>query len=408
MVKIHKTYQPLYTSPKRYFLVTGGRGSLKSTTVHDYICRLTFEPGHGILFTRYTMASAKMSIIPEFEETLQRNGSRNDFIITSSKVTNRHTGSFILFSGIKTSSGDQTANLKSLAGITTWVIEEGEDFLDEKAFDRIDDSIRSTARQNRVIWIQNPSTKEHFIYKRWIEGNSEQREIEGYKVTVSNHPDVEHIHTSYQIAARLGYLSESFIRKAEAIKTSNPDFYIHNYMGGWLERAEGVIFENWSEGTFDESLPYVYGMDFGFSADPSVIVKFAVDEKRRKIYASTLMYETGLSTADIVTELGALVQKHELIVADCAEPRLINDIRLEGFNIVACVKGPDSIRKGLLDMQGYEIIVEQNDFSLKMELNHYIWSSRRAGVPIDKHNHIIDSMRYAYQNLKEKVVYSFA
>ena len=399
MVRIHKSYQPLYTSPKRYFLVTGGRGSLKSTTVHDYICRLTFEPGHGILFTRYTMASAKMSIIPEFEETLQRNGSRNDFIITSSKVTNRHTGSFILFSGIKTSSGDQTANLKSLAGITTWVIEEGEDFLDEKAFDRIDDSIRSTARQNRVIWIQNPSTKEHFIYKRWIEGKSEQREIEGYKVTVSNHPDVEHIHTSYQIAARLGYLSESFIRKAEAIKETNPDFYIHNYMGGWLERAEGVIFEHWSEGAFDESLPYVYGMDFGFVNDPTTLIKVAIDDKRKILYLHEEWYEYGQSTDQICSALARMIESNDLVVADCAEPRLIADVRTDGFNIVSCEKGKDSVRLGLVNMQGFKMVVTPESHNIKKELNHYIWNDRKSNTPIDNFNHTIDAARYAFDEL---------
>jgi phage terminase large subunit len=407
-LRISNKYKPLYTSNKRYFLVTGGRGSLKSTTVHDYICRLTYEPGHGVLFTRYTMASAKLSIIPEFEETLMRNGSRNDFYVTANKIVNLRTQSFIIFSGIKTSSGDQTANLKSLAGITTWVIEEGEDFIDEKAFDRIDDSIRSTVHQNRVIWIQNPSTREHFIYKRWIDGYSMQADCEGYKVTVSNHPDVEHIHTSYHIANRFGYLSPSFVRKAEMAREQNEEWYIHNYMGGWLEKAEGVIFENWSEGTFNESLPYVYGMDFGFSEDPSVLVKFAVDEKGRKIHAKTLMYEPGLSTAEIIQKLSELLGKHELIVADCAEPRLINDIRMQGFNIIECVKGPDSVRKGIMDIQGYKIIVDSGDYALKTELNHYIWNSKRAGVPIDKYNHAIDSMRYAYQNLKEQPVYSFA
>jgi phage terminase large subunit len=345
------------------------------------------------------MTSAKMSIIPEFEETLQRNGSRNDFIITSSKVTNRHTGSFILFSGIKTSSGDQTANLKSLAGITTWVIEEGEDFLDEKAFDRIDDSIRSTARQNRVIWIQNPSTKEHFIYKRWIEGKSEQREIEGYKVTVSNHPDVEHIHTSYQIAARLGYLSESFIRKAEAIKFSNPDFYIHNYMGGWLERAEGVIFEHWSEGPFDESLPFIRGMDFGFVNDPTTLIKVAIDDKRKILYLHEEWYEYGQSTDQICSALARMIESNELVVADCAEPRLIADVRADGFNIVSCEKGKDSVRLGLVNMQEFKIVVTPESHNIKKELNHYIWNDRKSNTPIDNFNHTIDAARYAFDEL---------
>ena len=140
-IKIHKAYQPLITSKKRYFLLTGGRASLKSTTIHDFSSRLTYEKNNGILVTRYTMASAEKSIIPEFESSIRINGSVSDFVKSGNKYTNKHTGSFILFSGIKTNSGDQTANLKSLAGITTWIIDEGEDFKDEKTFDDIDDSI---------------------------------------------------------------------------------------------------------------------------------------------------------------------------------------------------------------------------------------------------------------------------
>ncbi len=71
-VKINKVYNPLYTSDKRYFLITGGRGSLKSTTIHDFVSRLTYQIGQGILFTRYTMTSAEKSIIPEFKETLKK------------------------------------------------------------------------------------------------------------------------------------------------------------------------------------------------------------------------------------------------------------------------------------------------------------------------------------------------
>jgi len=400
VIKISPKYKPLYTSKKRYFLVTGGRGSLKSTTVHDYICRLTYEPGHGVLFTRYTMTSAKLSIIPEFEETLVRNGSRNDFYVTANKIVNLRTNSFIIFSGIKTSSGDQTANLKSLAGITTWVIEEGEDFIDEKAFDRIDDSIRSTIHQNRVIWIQNPSTREHFIYKRWIEGNSKQVDCEGYKVTVSSHQDVEHIHTSYHIADRFGYLSPSFVRKAELARDENEKWYIHNYMGGWLEKAEGVIFENWSEGTFEESLPYVYGMDFGYVNDETTLVKVAVDSKSKKLYLHELAYNKGQSTYQICEMLETLVNGRDLIVADCAEPRLIDEVYREGFNIVPCSKAPDSVRIGIANMQGYDIIVTKESYNLKKELNHYIWNPKgKSNVPIDKYNHLIDAARYAFDEL---------
>lgn len=211
--KISTAFRPLYTSKKRYFLLTGGRGSLKSSTVHDFVARLTYESGHGILFTRYTLTSAELSIIPEFRTTLQRLGIESDFKITKQTITNRRTGSFIYFSGIKTSSGNQTAKLKSIAGITTWIIEEGEDFHDEKAFDDIDNSIRTTTRQNRIIWIQNPTTHEHFIYKRFVEPNNRQLISAGFRVTVSNMPQVEHIHVTYHLAESLGYLEKAGSKK---------------------------------------------------------------------------------------------------------------------------------------------------------------------------------------------------
>ena len=103
---ISEQFKPLYESDKRYFLITGGRASLKSTTIHDFIARLTFETGHGLLFTRYTMTSAHKSIIPEFLTTLERLKITQYFHLTKNKIINLQTNSFIMFSGIKTSSGD--------------------------------------------------------------------------------------------------------------------------------------------------------------------------------------------------------------------------------------------------------------------------------------------------------------
>lgn len=399
-VNINKVYKPLYNSDKRYFLVTGGRGSLKSTTVHDFISRLTYQQGQGILFTRYTMTSAEKSIIPEFKETLKRNNSENDFHITKDKAVNLKTGSFILFSGIKTSAGNQTANLKSLASITTWVVEEGEDFNDEKAFDTIDDSIRSNAMQNRVIWIQNPSTKEHFIYKRWIENYSKQIDVEGYKVTVSNHPEVEHIHTTFRIAEN--FLSKSFISKAENSKKNNPKWYYHNYIGGWLEKPEGVVFENWQEGIFDESLPFVYGMDFGYVNDPTTLIKVARDKKN--IYVKELCYEKGLSTNEIHKILEITINNNDSVVADNAEPRLIAELQDLGHRVYACTKGKDSILNGIAQMQDYTIIVDTESYNVKKELNNYRWHNK-IQKPVDDYNHSIDAIRYAFDELNTTPAY---
>lgn len=390
MYKINEAFKPLYTSKKRYFFITGGRGSLKSTSVHDFISRLTYDKGHGILVTRYTMTSAEKSIIPEFKIVATRNGSINDFIITNSKITNKLTGSFILFSGIKTSSGDQTANLKSLAGITTWVIDEGEDFKDEKTFDDIDDSIRTNEKQNRVIWIQNPSTIDHFIHKRWVDKTPKILNIEGFDVITSNHKDVEAIHTTYHIAK--GYLSESILQKIEDAKLSNPKKYLHKYLGAWLDKAEGVVFTNWKFGAFNpDNLQTSFGQDYGFSIDPTTLVEVAIDRKQKKIYLKEHLYRPKLTTSEIA-HINKTICGQKLIVADSAEPRLIDELVKMGCRVIGTTKGAGSISAGIAIMQDYELIVEGENIA--KELNNYVYTDKGSKLFLDAWNHILDAARY--------------
>ena len=200
MIKVHKKYREILAKDSRYYIVSGGRGSGKSFSVNALLVLLTYEAGHTILFTRYTLASAYISIIPEFIEKLEMFGFLGDFHITKDEIRNKRSGSKIIFRGIKTSSGDQTANLKSLTGITTWVVDEAEELTDEQKFDTIDLSVRQQGKQNRVILILNPTTKEHFIYGRFFEDRGVQ---EGVNKTVEN---TTYIHTTYK---RI-YLKECF------------------------------------------------------------------------------------------------------------------------------------------------------------------------------------------------------
>lgn len=243
--KINEKYKPLYTTKKRYICLTGGRGSGKTYAVHEFIARLTYEKGHGILFTRYTMVTAEKSIIPEFSATLQRLGIYQDFHITKTHVYNKHTGSFIFFSGIKTSSGDQTANLKSLPGITTWVIEEGEDYKDAQSFRDIDDSIRKKGFQNRVIWIQNPSyADESFFYKRFFDGYEQTHTLThlgiDFNYITTTHPNVESIHTTY--LDNRDNIDEDKLKQWDEIALKDWELFNYKYIGGWLLNKEGAVY----------------------------------------------------------------------------------------------------------------------------------------------------------------------
>lgn len=403
MIKVQNPYKELYTTKKPIILLTGGRGGGKSFNAALFCKRLTYQKNHKILFTRYTLSSAEISIIPEFNNKIELEGDGNNFHVTKSEIINKTTDSEIIFRGIKTSSGNQTANLKSIHGLTTFVIDEAEEWDSEDDFDKLTLSIREIAADNRIIIIMNPSDKDHFVYKKYLEGCHKSVMFEGVPVQISTHPDVCHIHSTYHDS--LEYLSEKFINEVNELRKKNKPKYNRIILGQWMDIAEGAIFTNWKEGVFDESLPYSYGLDFGFTNDPTALVKTAVDNDKKRIYIKGLCYDIGMSERMIIDMLGRNVSNNDCIVADCAEPRLIDAIYNAGFNIIACEKGPDSVRAGISFMLDYELIVDPDSRDLIRELKNYKWSDKRAGVPVDRYNHQIDGIRYSILKLKQPDFY---
>jgi phage terminase large subunit-like protein len=226
MIQLLDSYKPLfYENPEtRYYLITGGRGSGKSWTLALFLLNLTYEKGHVILFTRWTLVSAFISIIPEFIDKIEIMGKEGDFEITQTEIINKRTGSKILFRGIKTNHGTATANLKSIANVTTWVLDEAEELGDEDVFDKIDLSIRAKDKPNRVILVMNPSFKSHWIYKGFVK---------------DKRSDTTYIHTTYVENRR--NLSQSFIQAAEKSKMENPHRYAHLFLGVWLDDKDGLL-----------------------------------------------------------------------------------------------------------------------------------------------------------------------
>ena len=377
---------PIVDSDSRYFIVSGGRGSGKSFSVNALLVMLTYEQGHTILFTRYTLTSAYISIIPEFIDKLEQFGSIADFHITKDEILNKKTGSKIIFRGIKTSSGDQTANLKSLQGITTWVVDEAEELVDEQKFDTIDLSVRQQGKPNRIILILNPTTKEHFIYRRFFEDRGVQ---EGSNTTKEN---TTYIHTTYK--DNIKNLSQSYIEQIEQMKIRRPEKYKQQMLGAWLNKAEGVIFNNWSVGEFKHIGTSVWGQDYGFAADPSTLVEVNIDSSNKRIYLKECFYLQRLTTSQIA-QLNLKHAREGLIVGDSAEPRLLSEIKAKGCNVRPSIKGQGSITYGISLLQDYDIIVSPDSTNLIKELNNYRWLERKSNTPIDKYNHLIDAVRYA-------------
>lgn len=172
---------------------------------------------------------------------------------------------------------------------------------------------------------------------------------------------------------------------------------------GTGERASmvGAIFENWGVGEFNKELPYCYGQDYGFSIDPTTLIKVAVDEANKIVHCDELLYTTdSLGTDAIYNANKQLITKpNDLIVADNAEDRLIADLKRKGLNIVPCVKGQGSVVAGITALQDYRILITPHSHNLKRELSNYVWNDKRAGIPVDAFNHGIDAIRYAFGQL---------
>ena len=260
-IKLLDPYRPLFQKPKhRYYILTGGRGSAKSYHVAYFLTWLMHEPDHVILYSRYTLVSAHLSIIPEFIEKIELLGKEDEFHVTKTEIIYKPTNSRIVFRGIKTSQGIQTARLKSIQGLTTWVLDEAEELIDPEIFEAIDLSIRQKGMDNRVIIIMNPSYKDHFIYQDYI---------------LPERDDTVHIHTTYK--DNEVNLSKSFIDQAERLQKVNPHRYEHLYMGSWLEDQEGLL---WSRAIINRTRIHKHPelTRIIVSIDPAITAKADSDE----------------------------------------------------------------------------------------------------------------------------------
>ena len=402
MITPQPIYYPLYKNKDKFvILITGGRGSGKSFNASTFVERLTFARGkepyqnvvHKILYARYTLASAHISIIPEFLEKIELDGTSKYFKTTKTDVLNKRTNSRIMFRGIKTSSGNQTAKLKSIHGITVFVCDEAEEWVSEEDYEKIVLSIRQVGIDNLVIIIMNPADSNHFIYKKYIEKTHKLVEIDGVPVQISTHPNVLHIHTTY--LDNKENLSPEFLKEVLDMKENNPEKYAHTVIGRWADVAEGAVFKKWGiVDEFPEECKKIgIGLDFGFTNDPTAAIRCGVIDNR--LYLDEIDYRTGLLSSDITKSLRPWGLK---VIADSADPRTIQEIHNGGVRIYAVQKGAGSIVAGIDKMKEYEMFITRRSYNLQREWRNYVWAKDKDGnyinEPEDHDNHGVDAARY--------------
>lgn len=363
------------------------------------------------------MSSAADSVIPEFQEKIDLEGTTNLFKVKKNNIINKFSKVPIMFRGIKTGSGNQTAKLKSIQGLTTFVGDEMEEWQDFESYEKLMLSIRQKGIQNRIILIMNPTDDSHFVYEQYIKDTHKIVTIDGVDVQISTHPNVLHIHTSY--LDNVENLASNFLERIEQIKQESikeatdamgvfdrSKFQMTKYanvvIGRWADIKEGVILAKTMEGEFNEYLPYCYGQDYGFSVDPDTLIRVAIDRKKMLIHVDEEYCDKkDLGTNEIIELNKSRIQKpNDLIVGDSSEDRLIADIKKLGkLNIIECWKAPGSVAASLLKMKDYTIVYTNRSRNIKTELKNYIWNDKKAGIPIDKWNHTIDAIRYAFDFL---------
>lgn len=176
--------------------------------------------------------------------------------------------------------------------------------------------------------------------------------------------------------------------------------WVKVYGEGEIGVLEGQIFTNWTSGAFNATIPYGYGLDFGYHPDPDALMRVAIDEKNLKIFLQEGFYNAGQSTGELKQAVArTIVRPQDLIIADCADPRMIRE--LKGFNIRP-VQKDGTVSEWLKTMQDYQLIVTEDSHNLIHELNNYTWSDKKAGIPVDAFNHLIDASRYYFMFQKQK------
>ncbi len=403
MVKTHKVYYPLYNDKTHFiYLITGSRASGKSFSASQFIERLTFEYNdakklaHKILYTRYTMVSAAISVIPEVKEKIEIDGTQDYFKSTKTDIINRMTGSEIMFRGINTSSGNQTAKLKSIHGVTTFVVDEAEEWTSEEDFERIMLSIRQKGLHNRVIIIMNPSDSNHWVYKRFIEKTHKEVYYDGVPVQISTDPRVLHIHTTY--LDNIQHLSPEFLNEVLEMKQNEPEKYAHIMIGRWSDVSEGAVYKHVGiVDKFPENAKKVaLCMDFGYSHDPTAICMCGIIGNR--LYIKELCYKTHMLSSDIIKFLKPYAEQGLFVYSDSADPRLIDEIALGGIVIYGAKKGSGSIIAGIDKLSSMEMFTTRDSLNAQREFRNYVWAKDKDGkylnIPEDHDNHICDSVRY--------------
>ncbi len=415
-----------------FVICIGGRGGMKTYEISKFIARKATLEKKRCAVLRDEKELIRESIL---NEILLRFDSANEYGLLSMNfdrldtgIKDKETGEMLVFTkGFRASDNSKKANLKSISNVDIAVVEEAEDIRDEDKFNTFSDSIRK--KGSLIILVLNTPDIGHWIIKRYfntLEVKDEAGEsIDGYfKIEPKKIPGFICISTSYEDNP---YLPQHIKDKYKSYGDPNSPFYnLHYYytaIKGYASTGrKGQILKKVKPISLKEylALPFkeVYGQDFG-TASPAGMVGVKFD--KNNCYARQLNYlpkntlEIGKfycslnlgpsdkiiadsADKDACDKLKNGWKANELSVDDLAKyPRLIN-----GFHVVKCKKGADSIRNGINIMDGLNLFAVEESKDLWNEIMNYVYAQDKNGNytndPIDDFNHLIDPWRYVVED----------
>lgn len=373
--------------PSRYKGLYGGRGGAKSHGFGDLLIDDSItHPGLRTVCVREYQVSLEQSVKRLLEDKIKLYGLEHEF-----RVLNTHIetpgGGIIIFQGMQSHTAD---SIKSLEGYDRAWVEEAQN-LSDRSLTLLRPTIREPGSELWFSWNPRHATDP---VDQLLRGSPKP-------------PDAIVIETSYRDNP---FFPEVLRVEMEWDRQRDPEKYQHVWLGGYERKSEARVFKNWKIEEFETpaDASFLYGGDWGFSIDPSVLVRcFVVG---RQLYIDYEAYRIGVEIDHLAQLFDTVPGCREwTITADSARPETLSYLQRHGFpKLTAAVKGKDSVKEGVIFLQNYDIIVHPRCVHTSDELTMYSFKVDKASglvTPVleDKKNHVIDSLRYAVERLRANI-----
>lgn len=394
-ITINDVYEPYLDNTSRLQIIFGGSSSGKSVFAAQRAVIKVLEGGHNFLVCRAVGRTIRRSVFSEINSVITEAGLTRLFDVNKSEWTiTCRNGHQILFAGL-----DDTEKIKSIRpdkGVVTdiWVEEatETERETIKQLFKRQRGGDEATRKTLTLTF--NPIYKTHWIYQDYFSAIAWADDQAEY-----TSPELSILKTTYKDNR---FLTAQDVGDLEA---ETDEYYRDVYtLGKWGVLGD-VIFKNWRvedlSGIRDQFTNHRNGLDFGFSSDPAALAVTHYDRAHKTIYVYDEFYERGL-TNDVLADEVAKQISGEYVKCDSAEPKSIAELNKFGVRALPVAKGKDSVIFGIQWLQQQTIVLDVHCINARNELSIYHWRKDKDGnairQPIDKNNHFIDALRYAYDD----------